>query len=36
MNTKFFHATCSNRSRRNRIGPLQNGDGGLVEDEVEK
>ena len=35
-NTKFFHAACSDRRRRNRIGPLQNGEGGLVEDEVEK
>jgi hypothetical protein len=34
-NTKFFHAACSERRRRNRIGRLQNGVGGCVE-EVEK
>jgi hypothetical protein len=26
-NTKFFHAACSERRRRNRIGRLQNGVG---------
>ena len=34
--TKFFHAACSKRKRRNRIGRLQDGVGGWVEGEVEK
>jgi hypothetical protein len=32
----FFHASCSERRRCNRIGNLQKEDGGWVEDEVEK
>jgi len=32
----FFHASCSERRRCNRIGILQKEDGGWVEDEVEK
>ena len=35
-NTKFFHATCSERKRRNRIERLQDAVGGWVEGEVEK
>jgi len=35
-NTGFFHASCSERRRCNRIGILQKEDGGWVEDEVEK
>jgi hypothetical protein len=32
----FFHASCSERKRSNRVGKLQKEDGGWVEDEVEK
>lgn len=35
-NTKFFHAACSEQRRRNRIGRISNGEGGWVENEVEK
>ena len=34
-NTKFFHAACSDRKRRNSIGPIKNEDGVWVEGEVE-
>lgn len=35
-NTAFFHASCSERKRRNRIGRLRSEAGGWIEDEVEK
>jgi hypothetical protein len=35
-NTQFFHAACSDRRRRNKIGWISDGEGGWVEEEVEK
>jgi hypothetical protein len=35
-NTKFFHAACSERKRRNFVGKLKNGVGGWIEGEKEK
>lgn len=35
-NTSFFHATCSERKRSNRIGRLKKEDGSWVESEEEK
>jgi hypothetical protein len=35
-NTAFFHASCSERRRKSKIGNLRKEDGGWVENEVEK
>ena len=35
-NTTFFHASCTERLRKNRIGSLKTESGGWVENEVEK
>lgn len=35
-NTKFSHAACSERKRRNFVGKLKNGVGGWIEGEEEK
>lgn len=35
-NTAFFHAACTERKRRNRIGKIRKEDGGFVEEEGEK
>lgn len=35
-NTTFFHASCTERRRKNRIGSLKTESGGWVENEVEK